>query len=99
MMSSTTSERLEQSTFFLWMRIVVGSVSAVDAVVHAGKDFHNFLGWIQPLALACWFLFWRIREPGEPRRIYLTNRRVLITALAALAGVVSSGWWIARHIR
>lgn len=99
MMSSTTSERLDQTAFFLWMRIVAGSIAAVAAVLLAWKDIHNVLDWMQPLALGCWFLFCRIRQPGEPRRIYLTNPRVIITNLSALVVVVTGAWWLARFIR
>lgn len=98
-MSSATSERIDQSAFFLWMRIVVGSLTGASAVLHAWKNIHNVLDWMQPLCLACFFLFWRLRQPGESPRVYLTNPRALITNLSALAAVVTSIWGLIRFSR
>jgi CHASE2 domain-containing sensor protein len=68
------------------------------ASMQGWKDFHSFL-WIQSLSLACFFAFWRIRQPGESRRVYLTNPRVIVTNLSALAFGAIAIWSLAHHLR
>jgi len=97
-MNTDTSERLDQTKFFLWMRIIGGAFFALMAPVEAWKDFHSFL-WLQSLSMACFFAFWRIRLPGESRRVYLTNPRAIVTNLSALAFGAVAIWWLFHHLR
>jgi hypothetical protein len=98
-MTLQTATERPQVRMPLWIRIGFPCMFLPLALMHAWKDPHAFVDWIDPLSLACFFLFWRIREPGEPRRIYLTNLRALITNLSALAVAVTSVWWLIQLYR
>jgi hypothetical protein len=90
-------KRLDDTRFFLWMRIVVGSMAAVIGGWQALTDFHDGSRWIGSLSVACFLLFWRIRQPGESRRVYLTNPRMILTNLSALSMTISAAWSLIRH--
>jgi len=83
-------KRLDQSKWFLWVRIIGGSVAAITAVLKASKNFNHTSDWVESLALASLFLFWRTRHPGESRWAYLTNARAILTNLSALVVVISA---------
>ena len=90
-------KRLDQSKWFLWMRFLVGPMAAIMGVVQASTEFHEPSRWIQPISLASFLLFWRIRQPGESRWVYFTNARALLTNLSALALFISSLWYLIQH--
>lgn len=85
-------KRLDQAKWFLWMRLLVGLMSAIMGVIQASTNFHEPSRWIQSISLAVFLLIWRIRQPGESRWVYLTNVRVLLTNLSALFVVISGVW-------
>jgi hypothetical protein len=90
-------KRLDQSKWFLWVRIIGGSVAAITAALKASKNFNHTSDWIESLALASFFLFWRTRQPGESPWAYLTNARAILTILSALAVVASVVWYFLHH--
>lgn len=92
-------QRLDQMKWFLWMRIMVGSMAAVEGAVKASTNSGDIADWVESISLACFLLFWRTRQPGESRWAYLTNVRAILTNLSALAVVISTIWFLAHHIR
>lgn len=91
--------QFDQTKFFLWMRIVAVSLSAIAGVAQVLNKTHDAAAWIESFSLACLFAFWRTRRPCESRRAYLTNPRALVTFVSAVAIVISSVWWLIRHTR
>lgn len=67
------------------MRVVAGSFATISAVLEILANFHNFPRWCGSLTMACFFAFYRVRQPGEPPWIYLTNPRAIVTLLSAVA--------------
>ena len=92
-------KRLDQAKWFLWIRFVVGSMVAMMGLVQASTNFHEFSRWMESISLASFLLFWRIRQPGESRRVYFMNARVMLTNLSAIAFVVSSIWNVVHRAR
>ena len=93
-------KRLDETRFFLWMRIVTASMSAIIGVWQVWTNAHDPSRWVEWLSMACLFTFLRLRQPGESRRAYLTaDWRAVVTNLSALAVVVSSIWFLVKDAR
>ena len=98
-MNTAATERLDQTAWFLWMRIVGGAIAAITAGLQAWTNFQDFPRWCSSLSIACFFAFFRVRQHGESRRMYLTSLRGIITALSALATVITNGFLLLRFAR
>lgn len=92
----SSSEQIEHTKLFLWMRIVAGTVTLSIAALQAFKRPHDALGWVNPLSLALFFILFRLRQPAESRLVYWTNPRGLLTNLAALSVLVTGIWYLIR---
>lgn len=93
---NSSSERIEQTKVFLWMRIVAGIFMLSVATLQAFKHPHDTVSWVNSLSVACFLALFRLRQPTESRWAYLTNTRVLLTNVAALSVVVTSVWYLVR---
>jgi hypothetical protein len=86
-------KRMDQTTWFLWMRIVGASMAAMAGLLGAWRNFRNPSEWVSSLALASLFTFWRSKRPAESRQEFVTKPRAIITLISALAVVVTSVWF------
>ena len=66
------------------MRVVAGSSATMSAVLEILANFHNFPRWCGSLSAACFFAFFRVRQPDESPWTYVTNPRAIVTLLSAL---------------
>ena len=71
------------------------SIAALQAFTHP----RDVVSWLNPLSLACFFAFFRLRQAGESRWVYLANPRALFTNLAALSVLVTGVWNSVRMVR
>ncbi len=92
------SDQIGQTRSFLWIRIITGGLIAVAGALRFWKHPSNILDWIGDVSLACFFLFWRIRQPNESFREYVANPRTILTIVSVIAALVSNSWWLARHL-
>ena len=92
-------QRIDQAKWFLWMRIIVGSMSAIIGLWQAWINVHDISRWLGSIATACFLLSFRILQRGESRRVYLANPRAIVTNLSALIMVVTSTLFLLHAAR
>jgi hypothetical protein len=107
------SGRIDQTKFFLWMRIVAGTLALSMAALGALAHIHDLsmtalrafahpndaVRLLDYISLVCFFGLYRVRQPGESRWVYLTNPRAFLTILAALSVLVTSISFLVRAVR
>lgn len=96
---NSAAGRFEETKFFLWMRVFAASISVVGCIIQVCTNFNEVPQWASSLSIACFFAFFRTKQPGESPWIYITNPRVTATVLSALVAVITSFWWLVRFAR
>ncbi len=98
-MNDTASPRIDQAGFFLWMRVIAGTIAAITCAMQVWTNSHDIVRWLNSLSLACFFAFYRTKQPGESSSTYLANARAIVTNCSALAVVVTGALLIVRSAR